>query len=216
MRVVVLASGNGSNFQALVDALHDGSIAGLEIAALVCNVPGAPCLGRAVRAGIPAWLYPPVAASSAPGASRDARRRAYDRHLADIVAQWEPDYVLLLGWMRLLTTEFLSRFPLRVINMHPALPGMFPGTHAIEKAYAASREGTLDRTGVMLHLVPDEGVDCGPVLRQAEIPISPDDTLESLEAKVHAVEHRELLALVAELAASERQRTVCSTMQERT
>jgi folate-dependent phosphoribosylglycinamide formyltransferase PurN len=80
-----------------------------------------------------------------------------------------------------------------VINLHPALPGTFPGTHAIERAFEAFARGEIRATGVMVHLVPDEGVDSGPVLAQEEVPIRPDDTLESLEARVHDVEHRLLV-----------------------
>jgi phosphoribosylglycinamide formyltransferase 1 len=92
-----------------------------------------------------------------------------------------------------LTDAFLQRFPGRVVNLHPALPGAFPGLHAIERAYSAARAGEIDCTGVMVHLVPDEGIDVGPVLAQQPVPILPDDTLESLEARIHAVEHRLLV-----------------------
>jgi len=91
--------------------------------------------------------------------------------------------------MRILSSFFLSSFPNRVINLHPALPGMFPGTHAIERAYEAYQRGEIEHTGIMVHLVPDEGVDNGPVLATEIIPINKDDTLESLEARVHQVEH---------------------------
>jgi formyltetrahydrofolate-dependent phosphoribosylglycinamide formyltransferase len=100
-----------------------------------------------------------------------------------------PDYVILAGWMRILSSFFLSNFPNRVINLHPALPGMFPGTHAIERAFEAYQRREIDHTGVMVHLVPDEGVDNGPVLTTAIVPIDEDDTLESLETRVHQTEH---------------------------
>jgi folate-dependent phosphoribosylglycinamide formyltransferase PurN len=101
--------------------------------------------------------------------------------------------------MRLLTKPFLDRFPGRVINLHPALPGAFPGTHAIERAFEAYRRGETGQTGVMVHLVPDEGVDSGPVLAQAVVEIRPDDDLAALEARIHAVEHNLLIATLRQL-----------------
>jgi folate-dependent phosphoribosylglycinamide formyltransferase PurN len=95
--------------------------------------------------------------------------------------------------MHLFSTAFLQHYPNRVVNLHPALPGTFSGTHAIQRAWEAYRRGELDHTGVMVHLVPDEGVDDGPVIAQEIVPIRDDDTLERLEARVHATEHRLLV-----------------------
>ena len=91
-------------------------------------------------------------------------RSSYDERLADVVAAMHPDVVVLAGWMRLLTMSFLQRFPMRVVNLHPALPGEFPGTKAIERALEAAQRLGLRRTGVMVHFVPDEGMDDGPVI----------------------------------------------------
>ncbi|MHC1782386.1 MAG: formyltransferase family protein [Anaerolineaceae bacterium] len=126
-------------------------------------------------------------------------RRDYDARLAALVAARNPDYVVLAGWMRILSSAFLSAFPDRVINLHPALPGMFPGTHAIERGFEASRRGEIDHTGVMVHLVPDEGVDDGPVLAVETVPIHLDDTLETLTERVHLTEHRLLVKTLAHL-----------------
>lgn len=195
VRIVVFASGNGSNFQALIDAIGTGSIEHSEIAALICDTPGAGCLDRAVRHGIPSWCIP-----LPEGARRGSPARlAWNQRLAGIAEFFEPDWILLLGWMRLLDAPFLECFPGRVVNLHPALPGTFPGTHAIEDAYRAFREGRIERTGIMLHLVPDEKVDCGPVLRFAEVEIRDTDTLETLAQRIHEVEHREVVALVRQL-----------------
>jgi phosphoribosylglycinamide formyltransferase-1 len=101
--------------------------------------------------------------------------------------------------MRILTMGFLGQFPDRVVNLHPALPGELPGTRAIERAWQEALAGERTRTGVMIHLVPDEGVDCGPVLATAVVPIQPDDALESLTARVHAAEHRLLVAALTDL-----------------
>ena len=99
--------------------------------------------------------------------------------------------------------SFLGRFPDRVVNLHPALPGELPGTHAIERAWHEALAGERTRTGVMVHLVPDEGVDSGPVLATAAVPIQPDDTLESLTARIHATEHRLLVSTLADLCRQE-------------
>jgi phosphoribosylglycinamide formyltransferase-1 len=196
LRIVVLASGEGSNLQALVDAVEAYDIESLRIEALICDVPGARCIDRAVQHAIPAYILPAPA-----GARRGSPERiAYDERLAAIVKSFGAELILLLGWMRLLSQAFLGHFPGKVINLHPALPGMFPGTHAIERAFEAFQRGKIERTGVMLHLVPDEGVDSGPVLRIAEVPICKEDTIASLEKRVHDTEHREVVALVRDLA----------------
>lgn len=196
-RIVVLASGEGSNFQALIDAMESGQIQNAEIEALVCDQPGAPCIARAVRHGIPAHVLPMPR-----GAKRGSvGRMAYDELVAARVAAYAPDAVLLLGWMRLLSGAFLGQFTGKVVNLHPALPGTFPGTHAIERAFAAFRRGEIGKSGVMLHLVPDEGVDSGPVLKVREIAFRDDESAEEFEARVHRVEHSLIVELVREFAA---------------
>jgi formyltetrahydrofolate-dependent phosphoribosylglycinamide formyltransferase len=129
-------------------------------------------------------------------------RQEYDRRLADCVISKQPNFVILAGWMRILSSSFLSSFPNRVVNLHPALPGMFPGIHAIERAFEACRRGEIDHTGVMVHLVPDEGVDNGPVLATEVVPIEKTDTLESLESRVHQTEHRILIQTLRSLLSS--------------
>jgi phosphoribosylglycinamide formyltransferase-1 len=182
-RLVVLASGNGSNLQAVIDACADGRLSA-TVAAVVSDVAHATALDRADAAGIPA-----VHIGRRPGETR----ADYDARLADVVTGFDPDFVVLAGWMRLLTMSFLGWFPSMVVNLHPALPGELPGTHAIDRAWAEHCAGTRTRTGVMVHLVPDEGVDDGPVLATAEVAISPDDTQATLEARIHATEHRLLV-----------------------
>jgi len=179
-RLVVLASGNGSNLQAVLDATASGAV-DANVVAVFSDRPDAYALERARRSGAPAVGTP----------YRKGRTRSdYDAALADAVAAYEPDYVLLLGWMRILSSAFLSRFPGRVVNLHPALPGTFPGTHSIERALEAYRAGAIAATGVMTHFVPDEGVDSGPVIASAEVAILPEDDLGSLEARVHETERR--------------------------
>jgi phosphoribosylglycinamide formyltransferase-1 len=178
-KLVVLISGFGSNLQAIIDATRSGILLA-RISGVVSNKSGAYGLERARLAGIPAVVHAP---------QKDQARGDYDRELADLVVSFQPDWVVLAGWMRILSSTFLSRFPSRVVNLHPALPGTFPGTHSIERAHAAFAAGQIEHTGVMVHLVPDEGVDSGPVLNQRIVPIFREDTLEVLEARIHAVEH---------------------------
>jgi len=187
-RVVVLASGNGSNFEALARSIAKGETA-VELAGLVTDRPTAKCLSRARSLGVRAVAFP----------SSGSGRREYDRLLADLVEEFSPDWILLLGWMRILSSEFLSRFPGRVINLHPALPGAFPGVDAIRRAWEAARRGHVNHGGVMLHLVPDEGIDSGPVVASTEIAIGAGESLEAFEAKVHEAEHGLVLALAGRL-----------------
>jgi phosphoribosylglycinamide formyltransferase-1 len=183
-RLVVLASGNGSNFQAILDATRSEPRLEADVVGVVCNVPGAFVLDRARAGHVPTQVL-----AALPGEPRTE----YDSRLLEAVRPLQPDYVVLAGWMRLLSMTFLSAFPQRVVNLHPALPGQFPGTHAIERALRAAHEDGLEHTGVMVHFVPDEGVDDGPVIATATVAIDADDTLESLSERVHATE-RALLA----------------------
>lgn len=183
VHLVVLISGHGSNLQAILDACASG-VLNAQVIAVISNKPDAFGLERAHRSNVTAIAKPKL---------RDQDRRAYDAELAELAASFQPDWIVLAGWMRVLSSAFLDHFPQRVINLHPALPGTFPGTHAIERAYTAYQRGEIDRTGVMVHLVPDEGIDNGPVLAQSEVFIHPTDTLESLEARIHQTEHRLLI-----------------------
>ncbi len=178
-RLVVLISSSGTNLQAILDACA-GGVLPAQVVAVVSNRADAYGLQRAAATGVPTLVL-----EKQPGQARSF----YDATLADAVTAYAPDWIVLAGWMRILTMRFLARFPGRVINLHPALPGAFPGTHAIERAHAAYERGEIDRTGVMVHLVPDEGVDDGPVLAAAEITFGPGETLEDFTARVHQVEH---------------------------
>jgi phosphoribosylglycinamide formyltransferase-1 len=172
----VLVSGYGSNLQALIDA-------GLPVAAVGSNRKDAYALNRARDAGIPTATF-----------ALDCHESREERDL--VMATWLEDHgvdlVVLAGYMHLLTRPFLSRFPGRIVNVHPSLLPAFPGAHAIEDALAAG----VDTTGVTVHLV-DEGVDTGPILVQEAVPVEPRETLEE---RLHAVEHRLLPVTVAGLA----------------
>jgi phosphoribosylglycinamide formyltransferase-1 len=186
-QLVVLASGNGSNLQAIIDACASGELAA-EVVAVISDQPKAYALERAKQAAIAAHIFP-----WRPYQEAKLDRCTYDRDLAELVASFSPDWIVLAGWMRLLSSAFLSVFPMRVINLHPALPGSYPGTHAIDRAWSDYQAGRIQHTGVMVHFVPDEGVDNGPVIADHIVPITAEDNLESLTERIHQVEHRLLI-----------------------
>lgn len=190
IRLVVLVSGGGSNLQAIIDAIHKQHLRA-EVVLVVSNRKNAYGLQRAEDAGIPT-LYSPLKPILAAGKSREA----YDADLAAAIAEHSPDLIVLAGWMHILSPAFLERFPNKVINLHPALPGTFPGTQAIERAYEAYQVGAIDRSGIMVHYAVPE-VDAGEVIIQAEVPILPDDSLEDFAERMHATEHRLIVQAIA-------------------
>lgn len=191
-KVALLASGNGSNLQAVLDAIRRGELP-IELVAVFSDRRDARALDRARAAGVPAVALP----------RRDGEARgAYDRRLAAAVLRAGADLVVLAGFMRLLSMEFLRHFPEGVINLHPARPGELPGVNAIARAYDEFRRGERTSTGVMIHYVPDEGVDDGPLIASADVPCVMGDSLDDLAARVHAAEHRLLVGALAHLAAS--------------
>ena len=173
----VLVSGEGSNLQALIDE-------GLPIAAVASNRPGVRALERAERAGIASRVF---ALDAYP--SRDERDDAMARWLESRGVS----VVVCAGYMHLLTPRFLMRFPDRIVNVHPSLLPSFPGVGAIDAAVAAG----VDTTGVTVHVV-DAGLDSGPILRQERVSVEPRETLET---RIHAVEHRLLPQVVRDLCA---------------
>jgi formyltetrahydrofolate-dependent phosphoribosylglycinamide formyltransferase len=190
-RLAVLVSGSGTNLQAIIDATADGRLPA-QVVLVASNKRKAFGLERARRAGIPTLV---LGLKKFLAAGHD--RQQYDAELARRVAEVEPDLVVLAGWMLILGPAFLERFPRRVLNLHPALPGTFPGMHAIERAHEAFQRGGIDHTGVMVHWVIPE-VDAGEPLATAEVPIYREDTLDDLEQRVHQTEHRLLVQAIAE------------------
>lgn len=187
-KLVVLVSGSGTNLQTIIDACKSGNL-DAEVTAIITNNPEAFALQRAKVANIPSEILIPNKSS----------RREYDLKLAQIAKKYQPDFVVLAGWMRILSMAFLAKFQNQVINLHPALPGDFPGTHAIERAFEDFQEGKISKTGVMIHFVPDEGVDVGPVILKEEVPIYPEDNLKKLEDRIHKTEHRILIKAIQSL-----------------
>jgi phosphoribosylglycinamide formyltransferase-1 len=179
----VLVSGTGSNLQALLDELHPAVI---EIVGVASSRAEAHALARAAAAGVPAAAFDLA----------DYRdRAARDAAMASWLAELGASLIVCAGFMWLLTSEFLTRFPGRVINVHPSLLPAFPGRLALEDALAAG----VRETGVTVFVV-DDGVDTGPVLAQQRIPVEYDDRLATLRARIQAVEHRLLPETVRAIA----------------
>jgi len=186
-QLVVLVSGNGSNLQALISATaQDPANGGLDatITAVVSNRADAYALQRAQAAGIPTEIAP----------HQGIDRATYDQELAYTVASYQPDLVVLAGWDRILTTYFVAHHT--TINLHPAKPGTFRGLGAIEKAFDAWQHDEITEGGVMVHYVPDEGVDDGPVLVWEPVPFFTGDTLDTYSERVHHTEHTVLIEAV--------------------
>ena len=182
MRVGVLASGSGTNLQALLDQVHGRE--GIEIVAVASDKPDARALDRARAVGVPA------AAFAQP--DRDAR----DAAVAEWLTSQGVELVVLAGYMRLLSPEFLARFPQRVINVHPALLPAFPGMRAIEQALAYG----VKVFGVTVHFV-DEGVDSGPVILQRAIELPSASDAAAVHAALQPIEHELLPRVVRAFAA---------------
>lgn len=185
-RVVVLVSGEGTNLQSLIDAVHDPAGA-VRITRVVSSKDGVGGLRRAEAAGIPTSVV-----AQADHATREDR----DAALADLVDAESPDLVVLAGWMSILTGRFLDRFPDRVINLHPSMLPAFPGMHAIEEALAWG----VRWTGVTVHYV-EEQVDAGPPILQEPIPVLYGDTAATLRERIREAEHRLVPEAVRLLAA---------------
>jgi phosphoribosylglycinamide formyltransferase 1 len=184
-KLVVLASGSGTNLQAILDTLHRRE--GIEVVGVGSDKADAWALERAQTNGIPTALF---------ARDRYEDREARDADLAEWIESRGADLVVLAGYMQLLSPAFIARFRNRVVNIHPALLPAFPGLDAIGQALEAG----VERTGVTVHFV-DEGVDTGPPILQREVPVPAGGDREELERAVHAVEHRlypEAIRMIAE------------------
>jgi len=175
-RIVVLISGNGSNLQALIDAEQRGELNGGHIVAVFSNRADAHGLERARKAGIPAEVL----------SHKDFPERAhYDAALMQHIDAYKPDLVVLAGFMRILTPAFVHHYAGKLINIHPSLLPKYPGMNTHARAIEAGET----EHGATVHFVT-EGVDEGPVILQGRVPVLPDDTSETLQQRVHAIEHK--------------------------
>ncbi len=181
-RLGVLVSGRGSNLQALIDAIGEGRL-DATIAVVIANVATAPALAKAAAAGLETVV----------AGHRDwPSRESYDEHLAALLHDYRVDVVCLAGFMRRLSSRFLERFSGPVLNVHPSLLPAFPGLDAAGQAVAHG----VKLAGCTVHLVTAE-LDAGPIVRQAAVPVLPDDSAESLAARILIEEHRLLVEAVS-------------------
>lgn len=174
-RLGVLVSGRGSNLQAIIDAIASGRL-DASIAIVVANRPGAAALDRAAAAGIATRCLNPEAFQG---------RDEFDRAIASVLAEKQVDLVCLAGYMRLVGVPLLSAFPNRILNIHPSLLPAFPGLDAQRQAI----EHGVQISGATVHFVTRE-LDAGPIVLQAAVPVFPDDTAETLSARILVEEHR--------------------------
>jgi phosphoribosylglycinamide formyltransferase-1 len=186
VNVGVLASGSGTNLQALIDAGRRGELGPARLVVVGANVPGCGALARAGQAGLATFVVDHKAF---------AERAAFDRALLAGLGAHGVELVVLAGFMRVLTPVLLGAFPDRVLNVHPALLPAFPGVHAQRQAFAYG----VKVAGCTVHFV-DEGTDTGPIIGQAAVPVFEDDSEESLRLRILAEEHALLPAAVRAVA----------------
>ena len=188
MNIGVLVSGQGTNLQALIDAQVRGELAPATLALVISNKPGVPALSRAQAAGIPAIVVE----------HRGRDRVPFEDALLAELARHGVEAVVLAGFMRVLTSHFLDRYPLRIVNTHPSLLPAFPGVDASAQAIAHG----VKLSGVTVHFV-DASLDGGPIIAQVAVPVRPDDDAASLHARIQREEHRVLPEVVRRLAAGQ-------------
>ena len=181
-RVVVLASGEGTNLQALID-YQKLNLLPISIEAVFSNVSDCMALSRAKMNNIPTLHLEYN--------KHKQTRDDYDKVISDMIAQYNPDVVLLLGYMRIVTPTFINRFQ-HILNLHPALPGENPGNNSIEAAYNKFKNGLITETGVMIHRVIEE-IDAGETIDFVRVPIYNTDTYETLRTRVRSAEKPLLL-----------------------
>lgn len=174
-RFAVFASGHGSNLQAIIDSIKKKKING-ELCVVVSDNKNAYALKRALRAGIATVVVDPKKFKS---------RQTFDKAIIGELKSFSVDFVVLAGYMRILSPYFVKMFRKKILNIHPALLPSFKGAHAIKDAFEAG----VAKTGVTVHFV-DEQVDHGPIIAQEALAIRKRDTLKTLEARIHALEHK--------------------------
>ncbi|MEH7251683.1 phosphoribosylglycinamide formyltransferase [Neobacillus niacini] len=197
-KMAVFASGNGSNFQAIIDVVKAGDL-DADIALLVCDKPGAFAIERANTAHIPTFTFNPKDYSS---------KEAFEKVITEKLSSYGVEFIALAGYMRLLGPTLLGKFSGRIVNIHPSLLPAFPGKDAIGQALAAKAKWT----GVTIHYV-DEGMDTGPIIVQERVRIENKETRESLQQKIQKIEHKlypsilQMLLTRGEVKSDEKART---------
>ncbi|MEH7117565.1 phosphoribosylglycinamide formyltransferase [Neobacillus vireti] len=174
-KIAVFASGNGSNFQAIIDVVTSGELAA-EISVLICDKPGAYAVERANEAGIPSFVFQAKVYPS---------KEEYEEAILKELNKYDVDFIVLAGYMRLIGTTLLSAYQGRIVNIHPSLLPAFPGKDAIGQALAAKAKWS----GVTIHYV-DEGMDTGPIIIQERVKLEDNETRETLQKKIQQIEHK--------------------------
>lgn len=187
LKLGIMASGSGTNFEALAQAIAEGQL-NAQIQVLIYNNPEAKVKLRAEKWQIPAVLLN----------HRQVKREELDQKIVAVLQQYQVEWVVMAGWMRIVTPVLLDAFPNRVINIHPSLLPSFPGVHGVEEALEAG----VKITGCTVHIATPE-VDNGPILIQAAVPVLADDTPETLHARIHVQEYKILPQAIA-IAAKQR------------
>jgi phosphoribosylglycinamide formyltransferase-1 len=188
MRVVILGSGRGSNAEAILTAQQEGRLGDARVVQIFSDRAEARILTLGARFGVPARFLDP-------GPFKTKFDESSETRYIDAINQCAAELIVMAGFMRILKPRFIEAFPQRIINLHPSLLPSFPGLDAIGQAW---RRG-VKVTGCTVHRVTSE-VDGGPIIDQVAVRIAPEDTLETLEAKVHAAEHALLPAVIARLS----------------
>ncbi|KRM02379.1 phosphoribosylglycinamide formyltransferase [Limosilactobacillus gastricus] len=175
MRVAIFASGNGTNFEVLAKQFQDQTIPG-DLVLMFCDHPDAKVVERAHRFKVPVETFT---------VKECGGKQAYEERILKVLQDYQIDFIALAGYMRVVGPTILDHYDHRIVNLHPAWLPEYPGLHSIERAFAGHR----DQTGVTVHYI-DAGLDSGPIIAQRHVPILADDTLDSLESRVHEVEHQ--------------------------
>ncbi len=185
LKLGILASGSGSNFEVIAQAIQNQQL-NAQVQVLIYNNPGAKAAARAETYGIPSILLN----------HRDHKKREeLDTQIVKTFQEYDVKWVIMAGWMRIVTQVLLDAFPNQVINIHPSLLPSFPGIRSVEQALAAK----VKITGCTVHIAHLE-VDSGPILMQAAVPILPDDTAETLHARIQVQEHKIMVGAIALIA----------------
>lgn len=174
-KLAVFVSGSGTNMENLIKVSKEGKLAGGEVVLVISDKPGVGAIEKAQKYGVPVIVIDRKIFKT---------REEFEAAIIDELTSEKVDWLVLAGFMRLLSPEFVRRYAGKIVNIHPSLLPAFPGAHGIKDAYDAK----VSETGVTVHFV-DDGVDTGPVILQQKISVRPGESLASLETRIHAVEY---------------------------
>ncbi|WNB91818.1 phosphoribosylglycinamide formyltransferase [Bacillus sp. NEB1478] len=183
-KIAVFASGSGSNFQSLAEAVNNGTLEA-EIELVVCDKPGAKVIDRARKLNIPVYTFVP---------NTFATKAAFEQDIVNELKKHDVEWIALAGYMRLIGEVLLNAYEGRIINIHPSYLPAFPGKDAVGQALSAG----VSETGVTIHFV-DSGMDTGPVIDQVKIPVLPGDTSDTLQQRIQQAEHKLYPAILHKL-----------------